>query len=195
MKRAQALRRGTLVAPGLFAAVSVVIAPAPFAIDAFIGAVFTILLLMISVVLHSDGGYLFSFGAGSSALALTSWGAGPLVGTGVAVALLVSFDLAWLARGVFGVAEERFDPDDGEAVSRYMGLIRDQAWRSALVGTLAFAVTVAVLSTPIPILKFGNPVSGTGLLALAALLLALLAGTNRKAVREVLRLRRKTPEA
>ena len=111
---------------------------------------------------------------------------GPLIAAATVVILLVAFDLVWLSRSLFGVVEHRFDPEDGVTFSRHLRLLKLQAWRSAIVGLLAFTVTFVALTAPFPVVAFSNPVSGTGLLALGGLLLVLLAATERGAVADLL---------
>ena len=190
MKQVTALRWGMRVSPLLMSVVSLAAAPAPYELDALVAAGICLALLAVSTVLRSDAVHLASFGVGASLLALTSASGGPLVAAATVVTLLVLCDLVWLGRSLFGIVEWTYDPEDVETISRHRRLLKFQAWRSTVVGLLAFAVTVGALTTALPVVAFANPVSGTGLLTLGGALLALLAGAERGAVADLLRSRR-----
>jgi hypothetical protein len=190
VKQVIALRWGMRVSPLLMSALSLAAAPDPYELDALVAAGICLALLAVSLVLRSDAVHLASFGVGASLLALSSDSGGPLVAAATVVTLLVLCDLVWLGRSLFGIIEWTYDPEDVETVSRHRRLLKFQAWRSAVVGLLAFAVTVVTLTTALPVVAFANPVSGTGLLTLGGVLLALLAGAERGAVADLLRSRR-----
>jgi hypothetical protein len=190
VKQVIALRWGMRVSPLLLSAASLAAVPAPYESDVLAAAGICVATLAISFVLKSDPLHLASFGTGASLLALASASNGPLLAAAIVVTLLVLCDLVWLGRSLFGIVEWSFDPEDRIAISRHLQLLKFQAWRSTVVGLLAFAVTLVALTTTLPVVAFANPVSGTGLLALGGLLLALLAGAERGAVVDLLRSRR-----
>jgi len=190
MKRVAALQWGARVTPVFLSAASVAVAPAHYRLDASVAAGICAAMLAVAVVLRSDAVHIASFGGGASLLALASASGGPLLAAAVVVTLLVVFDLVWLGRSLFGVVEQRFDPRDGATVSRHLRLLKLQAWRSAVVGLLALAITVVALTAAFPVIAFSNPVSGSGLLALCGLLLALLAGAEKDAMADFLPRRR-----
>jgi hypothetical protein len=185
-----ALRWGMRASPLFLSAASLAAAPAPYEPDALVAAGICIAALAISFILRSDAVHLASLGTGASLLALVSASKGPLLAAVVVVILMVLCDLVWLGRSLFGIVEWNFDPEDRITISRHQRLMKFQAWRSLVVGLLAFAVTVVALTTALPVVAFANPVSGTGLLALGLLLLALLAGAERGALVDLLRSRR-----
>ncbi|MDG6902268.1 MAG: hypothetical protein JRM80_09955, partial [Nitrososphaerota archaeon] len=57
---------------------------------------------------------------------------------------------------------------------------------SSVVGLLAFVLSLVAVGAPLPLVTFANPVTGSGILALAALLLALLAGVEGGTIRRLL---------
>ena len=187
MNPALVLKRGIGASPLLLAAAAAAAAPLPYADAAYLAAGVCGLLVGTSFVFGSDGVNLASFGVGSALLALCLAPHGPVPAFAGAVALLVSFDVVWLAKSLSGIVETKMDPEDREAAKRYFGLLKAQAWRSSVVGLLAFALSLVAVGGPIPLVTFASPVTGTGILALAALLLALLAGVERDTVRRLLR--------
>lgn len=186
MKPALILKRGIGVSPLLLAVAALAAAPPAYAQDAYLGAGVCGLLVGISFILGSDGVNLASFGGGSALLALCLAPLGPVPAFAVAVGLLVYFDVVWLAKSLSGIVETKMDPEDGEAVTRYFGLLKVQAWRSSVVGLLAFVLSLVAVGAPLPLVTFANPVTGSGILALAALLLALLAGVEGGTIRRLL---------
>lgn len=186
MKGIAALQWGIRVSPLLMSAASVAAASPAYELDTSVAVGFCLAMLAVSFILRSDVANVASFCIGASLLALTSVAGGPLIAAATVVILLVAFDLVWLSRSLFGVVEQRSDPEDGVTFSRHLRLLKLQAWRSAIVGLLAFTVTFVALTAPFPVVAFSNPVSGTGLLALGGLLLVLLAATERGAVADLL---------
>lgn len=84
------------------------------------------------------------------------------------------FELTGLVKSLFGLTYRRVDLQYGGTTSAYLRIIRRQAIRSSGIGLATFFISLAILSTPIPLLVFANPVSGSGLLALSTLLPILL---------------------
>ena len=191
MKQVTALKWGATALPAIFASASAASAPATHALGMYCAAAVVAALLATSWLVRSDGVYLASFGSGGALLAFALSPAGSIVAAGTVVVILLLFDLVWLGKSLFGIVESRFDPEDRSTVSRYLGLMGVQAWRSAVVGSLAFTASVAALTTPLPVVAFSNPVSGSGILALGALLLALLAVSERGAIQDLISPRRK----
>ena len=190
MRSDSLLRHGVQFLPLAFAAALAASAPEGYAAVEYFAAGVCILLWLVSVALTSDSVYLSAFVVGMIALMFTSAVAGPLLGLVTVVCLLFLLDVAWLSKSLFGIAEQRYDPDDGRTVSRHMGLLGAQVGRSATVGVMAFALSVFVVTARVPAVTFANPVSGSGLLSLAALLLTLLAGVEWGTIRNILRQKR-----
>lgn len=190
MNPALAFQRQARAVPLALALASAALAPAAYAPGVYVAAGVGTALLAISLLVQSDRFYLSSYSAGASLLSVTLATGSTLAATAAVVILLVLFDLIWLGRSLFGIAETRYDPDDRATVSRHFQLMLTQAWRSGVVGLLAFTVTVVALTTPLPVVAFADPVSGSGLLALLALLLALLAGSEKRSVTKLNRAER-----
>ena len=95
---------------------------------------------------------------------------------GVVVSLLVFFDIIGMTKSLFGLTGPlAVDLQDRETTRRYFRMLGRQTLYSSGVGLAAFGLAISVIVAPIPQVVFGNPVSGTGILALAAILLILLA--------------------
>lgn len=96
----------------------------------------------------------------------------------VVTSLLVLLDVASLVKSLFGLTYSRIDRRYGDTPSAYLDIIRRKAVRSSGVGLATFLVSLAIISTPTASITFANPVSGSGLLALATLLLIILAASG-----------------
>ena len=193
MRPAVVFKTGVGMSPLLLAVAALASAPPAYAQDAYLAAGVCVLLMGTSFLLRSDWISLVSFGVGSALLTLSLAPSGPVPAVAAAVALLIAFDIVWLTRSLSGIVETRIDPEDREGVARYFGLLKLQAWRSSVVGVLALALSLISVGAPLPVVTFANPVAGSGILALAALLLALLAGAERDSIRRLLRQGRSGP--
>jgi hypothetical protein len=136
-------------------------------------------LLVASFLIRSDGLFLVSLSTVALALGLVSTTGGVLVSFAVVVLLLASFDFVELTRSLFGITDPAADMLDAATVSRYLEMLRGQAVRSSGLGLATFFVALAVVGAPFPELVYANPVSGSGILALCAMLLIALATSKR----------------
>jgi hypothetical protein len=146
---------------------------------AYVATAILLALLVGSVMLTSDSLMFVAFGGAAAAAGLASTVWGPIVSFAVVVSLLVFFDFIGTAKSMFGLTGPlAVDLQDQETVSRYFKMLGTQTLHSSAVGLASFALAVSVIVAPLPQVVFGNPVSGTGILALAAILLVLfVAGT------------------
>lgn len=128
-----------------------------------------------SVLMRSDGLHAAAFAGLAVLSGAVAVQAGLFISFAVVVLLLVVFDMVGLVKSLFGITRPKVDFGNHNVVSLYLGIVRKQAVRSLGVGFAAFLVSAAMLFSPIPELAFANPVAGSGILALASLLLILIA--------------------
>ena len=143
---------------------------------AYVATAMFIALLAGSIMIPSDSLLLVALGGVAVAVGLVSTVGGLVVSFAVVVWLLVFFDFIGMSKSLFGLTGAlAVDLQDRETVGRYFRMLGRQTLYSSGVGFAAFILAIAVIIAPIPQVVFGNPVSGTGVLALAAILLILLA--------------------
>jgi hypothetical protein len=143
---------------------------------AYVAIAVLVALLVGSIMLTSDSLLLVTLGGVAVAVGLASTVGGLTVSFAVVVSLLVFFDFVGMAKSLFGLTGPlAVDLQDRETVSRYFRMLGRQTLHSSAVGFAAFVLAISVIDAPIPQVVFGNPVSGTGILALAAILLVLIA--------------------
>jgi hypothetical protein len=187
MSQSESVRRAILLLPGFFAFV-VVLMPAPgYELPKYFAALACFTLLFASVLTRSDGIHTASMLSSASLLGLAAVPLGLVSSFAVIVSLLVVLDLANLAKSLFGVTYTRVGLDDGSTSKTYLSILRNHAVRSSGIGFVTFLVSFAIVSTPIPLLAFANPVSGSGLLALSTLLLTILVASGLDLPRRLLR--------
>jgi hypothetical protein len=178
MNPAEVLRRGVSLLPaGL--GLAVVLSPAPgYEPQEYLAATVCLTIFVASLLMGSDGLHIISLSGLAILLGLVVSQIGILYALAVVVVLLVTLDLAGLVGSLFGLTWRRMDPKDKVTSSRYLDIIKKQAVRSSMAGFTAFLLSVVIVTTPIPVITFGNPVTGSGILALAVLLLILLASSR-----------------
>ncbi len=150
-----------------------------YATATYVVATIGVAIYAASFLTRSDGLHMVSLlmlGA-LVVFVVSSWGW--LLLTFAAVAsLLVMTDLTFLASSLIGLTYPRVDLRQGGGAHAYLDMIKRQAVRSAGVGIATFLVSLLVAIPQAPLIAFGNAVSGSGLLALAALLLIALTASE-----------------
>jgi len=175
---AEVVQRTTLLFPGLLALVAL-LTPAPgYESPKDLAAAACLALLVASFLTRSDGFHAASMSGCAVLLGLEATQFGLPLAFAVAVALLFAFDIAGLVESLFGIAQAKVDLQNRATTTAYLGIIRRQAVRFSGVCFATFLISLAVVTTPIPLLAFANPVSGSGLLALSTLLLILLVASG-----------------
>jgi len=150
-------------------------------------------LYMGALLLRSEGLHFFAF-VGLATLIVVGMSQGSyLYSLTAVVGLLIALDFVGLVHSLFGLTLWRGSPSTWRASSKYLGIVADHLVRSAVVGACTLLLSLAILSVPLPQLAFGNPVSGTGILALASLFLILLAFSKPGQVRKWFQGRRPDP--
>jgi hypothetical protein len=178
LNSAEALRRAVSLLPGPLA-LAVTLAPAPgYELQKYVVVAVSLAIFVTSFLLRSDGLFIVSLSCLAVLLGLVVSPAGFLYSFAVIVALLVMIDLVGLVGSLLGLTRRRTDSRSDSASSRYLGMVGKQAVRSSMVGITTFLLSVAIVSTPVPLVTFGNPVSGSGILALATILFILLASSK-----------------
>lgn len=163
------------IIPGVLA-LAAAMAPIPgYGLGTYLASVACILVLITSYLMRSDGLYLVALSLGASVLGLTAASDGLELSFAVVIALLVLFDVVRLAKSLFGILRPMVDPTDSVTIGRYLAMVRGQVARSSGVGLASYIIAMSAVSTPLPLVSFTNPVSGSGILALVALLLVVLA--------------------
>jgi hypothetical protein len=89
--------------------------------------------------------------------------------------LVVLLDVSGLAKSLLGLTHFKGNQATSAESPTYVSMIRRRTVRSGGVGLASFLVSIAIVSTPGALITFTNPVSGSGLLALASMLLIALA--------------------
>ena len=175
MNQAEAVRRIAFVLPA-FLSVAVVLAPARgYDLPRDIAAASCVALLAASLLTRSDGLYSVSIAGSAALVALEVLQFGLPPSFAVVVLLLVAFDLVGLTKSLFGITYQRAGLQDGGTCRTYLHILRRQVIRSSAIGIATFVISLAIISTPIPLLILTNPVSSSGVLALSTILLILLA--------------------
>lgn len=185
MNSPEVLRKGVSLIPGPLA-LAVVLSTAPgYELSTFIVAVSCLGLFAASLLIRSDGLHIVSLSGLAVLLSLAASRSGFLLSFAAVTSLLVLFDMVVLVRSLFGLTYPKVDPRNAGTSSAYLGILKKQAVRSSGVGLATLLVSMAIVSTPLPLVTFANPVSGSGLLALAALLLIALAASGTGPIRQV----------
>ena len=175
MNSAKLVQNAALTAPCPLA-VAVMLSPVPAQAPLkYLAAAVCFAVFIASVLTHSDGLHTVSFAGFAVLSGIVAVQAGLFLSFAVIVLLLVVLDMVGLVKSLFGLTRSKVDFADRRVVSPYLGIIKKQAVRSLGVGFGAFLISMAMLFSPIPELAFANPVSGSGILALASLLLILIA--------------------
>jgi hypothetical protein len=187
MNPAEILRRGVSLLPA-GQGLAVVLSPAPgYEPQEYLAATVCLTIFVASLLMGSDGLHIISFSGLAILLVLAVSQIGILYALAVVVVLLVALDLVGLVESLLGLTWRRMDQQDKVTSSRYLDIIKKQAARSSMVGFTTFLLSVAIVTTPIPLISFGNPVTGSGILALAVLLLILLASSRPGKPRRIFR--------
>jgi hypothetical protein len=187
MNQSESVRRLVLVLPGLLT-LAVVVIPAPgYELPKYFGALGCLTLLFASVMARSDGFHSASMLFSAALLGLATIQFGLVPSFAVIVSLLVALDLANLTRSLFGITYTRVGLDDGNTSAAYLSILRNHAVRSSGIGFATFLISFGVVITPVPLLAFANPVSGSGLLALSTLLLIIVGASGMGLLRRVFR--------
>ncbi len=157
-----------------------------YATATYVFATTGVAIYAASILTRSDGLYLVSLLALGALVAFvaSSWG-GYVLTFAVVTALLVMADLAYLSSSLLGLTNSRVDLRQGGRAPAYLDMIKRQAVRSAGAGFATFLLSLFVVIPQVPLIAFGNAVSGSGLLALAALLLIALAASEAGTMRRL----------
>jgi hypothetical protein len=175
---------------------AVVLSPAPgYELPKNLAAAFFLAVFIVSVLMRLDGLHTASLSGLAVLLGLASTQIGIVFSFAVVTSLLFMFDVVSIVKSLFGLTYPRMDLGGNDTASAYLRIVRRQTGLSLAVCFAAFLISLAILITPIPQLTFANPVSGSGLLALATLLLILLAVSGVGLPRRVLRGSRKSIQA
>lgn len=186
MNTAELVQKTTLLFPGLLA-LAVVLAPAPgYELPKDLAATACFGLLVASFLTHSDGLHTASMSGSAVLLGLAATQFGLPLAFAVVVTLLLAFDLASLVESLFGITRTKVDLESRATTTAYLDIVRRQAVRFSGVCFATFLISLAVVTTPIPILAFANPVSGSGLLALSTLLLVVVVASGMSLPRRTL---------
>jgi len=166
---------------------------AGYEVPEFALAAVLIFLYLAAQLLRSDGLYLLSFSGLGVLLILEISPDGYFYSFAVTVAILVALDFVGIVQSLFGLTTWRGSPSARGESTPYLRIVADHLVRSLSVGACTLLLALVILSAPLPQFSFGNPVSSTGILALASLLLVLLAFSSSGQVRKWFRGRKAGP--
>jgi len=174
MNHAELVRRTAFLLPG-FLAFTAALAPAPgYDVSKYFAVATCLALLVASHFTQSDGLHTASMVGSTVLLGFEATQFWLPLSFAVVVSLLVAFDLYSLTKSLLGLTYRRVDLQERGATSAYLRILGRQAMRSSSIGFVTFLISLAILGTPVPLLIFSNPVSGSGLFALSTLFLILL---------------------
>jgi len=178
MNQLQAMRWLAALSPGVLA-LGVVLEPIRgYELQESLLVVLSLALFLCALLARSDGLHITSLASLAFLLLLGVSQESYVYSFATVVLLLVGLDFVGLVHSMFGLTQRREDLLVSGAASKYLEIMTEHLVRSLTVGVSALLLSLAMVSVPIPQLVFGNPVSGTGILALATLLLILLAFTS-----------------
>ena len=178
MRPVDLVRRTAFLVP-LLMTIAVVLMPAPgYEQPKDFAAVACLALLTASSLTHTDGLHTASMAGLAVAIGLGATQFGLVLSFAAIVSLVVIFEFVSRVRSLFGLTDTKVELLSRSTISSYLEIIRRQAVRSSSIGFATLLISLAVVSTPTPLLAFTNPVSGSGLLALSTINLIVLVASG-----------------